>query len=388
MGAHAAGELASKLAVETVPHTYYKLQHLASPTALRQAIREANERINAKGRNSIDFQGMGTTCTCMVLVPEGGYVAHVGDSRAYRLRGTRLEQLTFDHSLVWEMAAAGHMDEQSVPAFIPKNVITRSLGPHPAVNIDLEGPYDVVPGDSFLLCSDGLSGQVSDEEIGAVLASVAPQEAVHTLVDLANLRGGPDNISVIVARVNGEPPPNDVGKRTSESRRRRTNRRRRVHPGWWVAMVACGVLSAWSWFVAHWLLVFLGAAGFGAAAAIAAVERFGGRRDTIEMTHSGPYGNGPYRDFDCTPSRSMVDVLAGLAQQLRALPGQESWAADMDWSSIDDYHRRARKAVENNDFAAAVTHYCHAIRCTMQQLREHRATVTTQSQIVPETSDE
>src|SRR5262245_42084252 len=169
MGAHAAGELASKLAVDNVTHAYFKLRDLYPPAALRQAIRDANALIFQRGQSSIGFQGMGTTCTCLALLPQGALVAHVGDSRVYRLRGDNLAQLTFDHSLVWEMAAAGRMAQEDVPAYIPKNVITRSLGPHENVNIDLEGPYDAAVGDVFLLCSDGLTGQVSDEELGALL---------------------------------------------------------------------------------------------------------------------------------------------------------------------------------------------------------------------------
>ena len=90
---------------------------------------------------------MGTTCSCLLLLPEGALAAHVGDSRVYRLRGKTFEQLTFDHSLVWEMAAAGHASEEEVPAYVPKNVITRSLGPHPTVKVDLEGPLPVKAGD-------------------------------------------------------------------------------------------------------------------------------------------------------------------------------------------------------------------------------------------------
>src|SRR6478735_9795028 len=109
MGAHAAGELASKLAVDNIPHTYFKLRDLYPPAAIRQAIRDANTTIHTKGQSSIGFQGMGTTCSCLVLLPQGALVAHIGDSRIYRLRGDLLEQLTFDHSLVWEMAAAGQI---------------------------------------------------------------------------------------------------------------------------------------------------------------------------------------------------------------------------------------------------------------------------------------
>src|SRR6187549_623815 len=207
MGAHAAGELASKLAVDNIPHTYFKLRDLYPPAALRQAIRDANTTIHSKGQSSIGFQGMGTTCSCLVLLPQGALVAHIGDIRIYRLRGDVLEQLTFDHSLVWEMAAAGQMTEADVPSYIPKNVITRSLGPHPTVHIDLEGPYSAESGDKFLICSDGLSGPVTDEEISTMLYCMDPEDAAETLVDLANFRGGPDNISVVVAKVDGVVPP-------------------------------------------------------------------------------------------------------------------------------------------------------------------------------------
>ena len=92
MGAHAAGELASKLAVDHISHNYFKLRDLYPPAALRQAIRDANNSIHAKGQSSIGFQGMGTTCSCLVLLPQGALVAHIGDSRVYRLRGDLLEQ--------------------------------------------------------------------------------------------------------------------------------------------------------------------------------------------------------------------------------------------------------------------------------------------------------
>ena len=143
----------------------------AEREAIIKAYREVGSLIYGKASANRDFQGMGTTCSCLVLLPQGALVAHIGDSRIYRLRGDVLEQLTFDHSLVWEMAAAGQMAEADVPSYIPKNVITRSLGPHPSVHIDLEGPYSAESGDKFLICSDGLSGPVTDEEIGAILFS-------------------------------------------------------------------------------------------------------------------------------------------------------------------------------------------------------------------------
>src|SRR4029079_11427416 len=97
--------------------------------------------------------------------------------------------------------SAGQMPRGDVATCVPKNVITRSLGPHPNVQVDLEGPFPLEVGDTFLLCSDGLTGQVNDEEIGAILQSLPPKEAAQVLVDLANLRGGPDNVTVLVIRV-------------------------------------------------------------------------------------------------------------------------------------------------------------------------------------------
>ena len=200
MGAHAAGELASKLSTDTVPLVYHKLMDRTPAEAVLAAVEEANAQIHSRGQASIDFKGMGTTTTVLTLLPYGALLAHVGDSRAYRLRGNRLEQLTFDHSLVWEM----RLGPGQVPDYVPKNVITRSLGPSPKVQVDLEGPLPVASGDTFLMCSDGLSGPVKDEELCMILGSMPPAEAVRALVDLANLRGGPDNITVIVAKAVGQ----------------------------------------------------------------------------------------------------------------------------------------------------------------------------------------
>ncbi|MEN0111336.1 MAG: protein phosphatase 2C domain-containing protein, partial [Planctomycetota bacterium] len=201
MGGHAAGEIASRIAVETIPPAFCKAEGRSAPSALRHAVQAANTRINSKGAECSDHHDMGTTCSCLVLSRGAGLVAHVGDSRVYRLRDGVLEQLTFDHSLVWELAAASDVSEDKVPSYIPKNVITRSLGPKATVQVDIEGPQELRPGDVFLLCSDGLSGVVEDPVIGGVLATLEPDAAAEALVDFANLGGGPDNVSVVVARV-------------------------------------------------------------------------------------------------------------------------------------------------------------------------------------------
>ncbi len=384
MGAHAAGELASKLAVDNVPHTYHKLRDLHPPAALRQAIRDANAIIHTKGQSSIGFQGMGTTCSCLVLLPQGALVAHIGDSRVYRLRGNVLEQLTFDHSLVWEMAAAGQMPQEDVPAYIPKNVITRSLGPHPSVNIDIEGPFGAAAGDVFLVCSDGLSGQVSDEEMAAILQCVSPAEAVQTLVDLANLRGGPDNISVIVARVVGNGAP-VAASAPSENGAKVEPQAATGMPGWAIAplLIAAGVLLgvlAYCWANQFWNGVFASAIGlfFALVVAVAGRSRSATPCPPIRSI-GGPYGNGPYRKTQADPDRKFVDVLAEVAARLRNSSEQELKNATIDWQPFDTQRAQAAATAEAGDNAAAIRQYSHAIRNIMVQLRNHRPPPDTKS---------
>src|SRR5580698_9676286 len=201
MGGHAVGELASKIAADTVCHTFFKLRDLDVVEALKRSLETANATINERGSLNRDFNRMGTTCTSLVLCPQGAVFGHVGDSRAYRVRGDRIDQLTFDHSLHWELIRQGRMRPEDVFMHESRHVITRSLGPEPAVQIDIEGPYPIFPGDVYLLCSDGLTGHVQDAEIGIIARELPPQEACRLLVNLANLRGGSDNISVVAAQV-------------------------------------------------------------------------------------------------------------------------------------------------------------------------------------------
>jgi protein phosphatase len=372
MGAHAAGELASKLAVDNIPHTYFKLRDLYPPAALRQAIRDANTTIHSKGQSSIGFQGMGTTCSCLVLLPQGALVAHIGDSRIYRLRGDVLEQLTFDHSLVWEMAAAGQMAEADVPSYIPKNVITRSLGPHPSVHIDLEGPYSAESGDKFLICSDGLSGPVTDEEIGALLNCMTPDEATEALVDLANFRGGPDNISVVVAEVNGAVPHaatalQDVGDAPRCQR-------------WptaplWVAAGAFLAMLAYCLLHEYWPAAVGSAIGLVASLAAGLALRTSGQSDCPPIQSiGGPYGNGPYRKAKCAPNSRVVATLAEIAGKLREQSNKNHGNRAPDWQSFEAAQADAAAAAEKGDHAAAIRLYSAAIRKIMKKFREQGRT--------------
>ena len=202
MGAHAVGEKASEQAAGLIPHTYHKYVPQGPKAALRKAFAEANASIHACGQANREFHGMGTTTTALLIRPEGAWVGHVGDSRAYRIRNGLIEQLSYDHSWVWEYARIKRIDPSEVQD-IPSNVIHRCLGPEPLVQVDIEGPHPIQSGDIFLLCSDGLSGPVTDHEMGAIASVLPPAEACRLLIDLANLRGGLDNITVVIVRVGG-----------------------------------------------------------------------------------------------------------------------------------------------------------------------------------------
>lgn len=200
MGAHAAGEEASRMAVERVPRLYQQLIQHTPPEALQRAMRQTNAEIFDKGERHTEFKGMGTTCSALVLVPRGILIGHIGDSRVYRVRGHRIEQLTRDHSLAWECG----LSEKEAEG-IPKNIITRSMGPHEQVEPDLEGPLPVQNRDIFVLCTDGLSGPVENAEIG-LLASHLPDadRATKALVGLTLARGAPDNVTVVIAKAGPE----------------------------------------------------------------------------------------------------------------------------------------------------------------------------------------
>ncbi|MDE2508483.1 MAG: serine/threonine-protein phosphatase [Planctomycetota bacterium] len=218
MGAHAVGELASKLACDNIPHNYNKLKTGNPAESLTKAYREVGALIHGRASANLDFQGMGTTCTTLLLLPEGALIAHVGDSRAYRIRRDRIDQLTFDHSLVWELIRHNHLKPDDKSVRVPKNVITRSLGPEPTVEVDIEGPLAIESGDVYTLCSDGLSGLVSDPEIGAFAGHFHPKDAARYLVHLANLRGGFDNITVVIVRIGAWVEPDSAEVRTMAER--------------------------------------------------------------------------------------------------------------------------------------------------------------------------
>lgn len=370
MGAHAAGELASKLATDSVPHTYYKLREEAPPLALQRALLDANEKIHERGNANPEFKGMGTTCSAFVLLPQGALIAHVGDSRVYRLRGERLEQLSFDHSLVWEMQAGGKINEAEVPSYIPKNIITRSLGPNAHVKVDLEGPLPLAVGDTFLACSDGLTGKVENEEIAALLSTLSCQEAAEVLIDLANLRGGPDNITVVVVRVvgnhlTGAPAAPFEVTATSDASQAST-----IHPFAW------GMLAAF--VIAAVLLAYLGslptsavaAAGAVLTAIYMAVKLISSQGGSTYAGANAPLGAAPYTTTLVKVDAALAEKLAKTIQQLKDAAMGQNWI--VDWHKFNQLVNGAQTDAEHGDYLEAVRLYSQAIRHMMTELRNQR----------------
>ncbi|MBS1679966.1 MAG: Stp1/IreP family PP2C-type Ser/Thr phosphatase [Actinobacteria bacterium] len=200
MGGARAGEVASKTVVEAFDRP---LPGAPPERVLRETIEGANRTVYALAREDSNLSGMGTTTTAAILDEGADEVAigHVGDSRAYRLRRGKLERLTRDHSLVEEMRRKGQLTEAQAEDHPQRSIITRSVGPEPEVEVDLQ-TVPAQAGDVFLLCSDGLTTMLDDDHIERLLTrATSMPNAVRALVDEANRAGGRDNISVIAFKV-------------------------------------------------------------------------------------------------------------------------------------------------------------------------------------------
>ncbi|HXG59639.1 MAG TPA: Stp1/IreP family PP2C-type Ser/Thr phosphatase [Thermoanaerobaculia bacterium] len=200
MGGHRGGATASRLAAETVKAQYLGAETADVAQALREALARANARIFAEAQSNPDLRGMGTTTSALVIRDGLGWFAHVGDSRIYLVRGGEISQLTDDHSLVASMVREGLLTSTEAEHHPRRNVLQRSMGVAEEVEIDVRGPFEVQEGDTFILCSDGLHGVVKETELKEIAAGPI-EEAADEYVRRALERGAPDNVTVIVARV-------------------------------------------------------------------------------------------------------------------------------------------------------------------------------------------
>jgi protein phosphatase len=208
MGGHAAGEVASLMAVQTVHDAFLEAGADSTQPSGREydpsrrlvwAVEQANQRIYSAGLENPDLAGMGTTVAAVWIHHDAAYVAHVGDSRVYRLRGGTLDQVTVDHSLVNDYLSRGIMTPDEAAAHPMKHVLIRALGTSPTVSVDVRR-MALESGDLFLLCSDGLSNVVPTGELAALLSKPDGDVGAQcqALIDTANLHGGLDNITVVI----------------------------------------------------------------------------------------------------------------------------------------------------------------------------------------------
>jgi protein phosphatase len=205
MGGHEGGEVASRIAVESIPELYY--QDLASEPqppdpkrALVAALHSANERIFKQAAEVHQLVGMGSTCTALVLRGGLAWCAHVGDSRAYLVRDGGIYRMTQDHSATMAMVSQGLLTLAEARHHEDRNVILRAMGTHPVVEVSTwKDPFPVRPGDCFLLCSDGLHDALSDDEIGELCQSAQSPDAIcEALIQEAIDREASDNVTVLV----------------------------------------------------------------------------------------------------------------------------------------------------------------------------------------------
>lgn len=257
LGGHNAGDVASRLAVE--PIAAFDRAVGSTPEdrlaqALTKAVDAANRAVYQRAQNDAKVRGMGTTLTAVAIANGSAHLAHVGDSRCYLVRGGEISQLSSDHTLVARMVAEGKLTQEEAETHPQRSILTRALGAEPEVDVDtLE--IELVHGDRLILCSDGLSSVVDDRSILATLSdSKDLKEACKRLVDAANARGGPDNITVICVEVTGSGSPRAARATAAPAPRRemspaatprRERRRVPVRLIVWILAVVLAGLGAW-----------------------------------------------------------------------------------------------------------------------------------------------
>ena len=204
MGGHRGGATASRIAGNTVREEFLAHDRGDPGQALLHALTQANERIHCESTANPELQGMGTTCSVLYVRGNRGWIAHVGDSRVYRVREGEIESMTQDHSLVATMVREGLITEEEAEVHPRRNVLQRSMGVADEIEVDVYEPFEILPGDTFILCSDGLHGLVKNGELRQIAVELEPEQAVDRFVELALERGAHDNVTVIVAKA-GDP---------------------------------------------------------------------------------------------------------------------------------------------------------------------------------------
>lgn len=202
MGGQRGGQKASRLAVDTVQRAYFSNSINDAAKGIRKAFEAANHQIYSCSINKSEYQGMGTTCTALIMKGNQVCIAHVGDSRVYRINRRKIEQLTSDHSKVAELMREGLLTEKQAKTHPQRSILSRALGVNESVEVDIIDGMVLKGGDSFLLCTDGLA-KVTDDEIKSIVLSNSVQDTCEKLINVAIDRGGDDNVTVQMIRIEG-----------------------------------------------------------------------------------------------------------------------------------------------------------------------------------------
>ena len=203
MGGHMGGREASQMAVHIIDKTFFLNTSRDVGKRLRNAFESANAQIFQRAQQDTKLSGMGTTCTAVALKRNRAWVAHIGDSRAYHI-SQQIKQLTIDHTRVEEMVRQKILTKEEAARHPQRHILSRAMGVGADMQLDVHGPLSIQAGDYFLICSDGLS-RVTKQELFTTVLSFPPQETCDQLIQLANNRGGHDNVTVQVVRVNHIP---------------------------------------------------------------------------------------------------------------------------------------------------------------------------------------
>lgn len=381
MGGHSVGDLASRISVETLPLAYFKADADSVPERLKGAIVAANQAINDKARENPEFADMGTTCSALTLSPFGAFVGHVGDSRVYRVRNGEIEQLTFDHSLQWEMIRQGRATMDNVDMLHPRNVITRCLGPDQNVNIDIEGPFHVQNGDRFVICSDGLTGHVTDAEIGAVIASLPAAKAAKLLINLANCRGGADNITVVVANIENYPPIAghfvDINAKKTGSRAASSGRKpslaSRISLSLFLFLATFGLVLLALGKVTIGMLLICPALILGFIRFIIVTSKESSTEDSSSDASgmnlppdNHPAPASPYRSESAQITPQFLGFLAEAQSELTQAATENGWNVNVD--KLTELNRKAVNAAEKQKFVECLRCRAEAIDALMKEL--------------------
>jgi PPM family protein phosphatase len=201
MGGHRARRRASELAVSAVTSSYAACAATAIPDLLRHVLAEANTRIYSEAERKPALQEMGTTCTLLVLQESSYWIGHIGDSKVFVATDSELRQLTTDQSHVGELVRRGIITREQAWVHPERNRITRALGTQLEALPEISGPFPIAPGMWFIMCTDGLTNHLAEEEIRRMVVGCDPQATADEMVALANKRDGTDNVTVLIIQV-------------------------------------------------------------------------------------------------------------------------------------------------------------------------------------------